>query len=507
MKKAYFRKLLAAAFLLALVPFVWISIYSRPCADDFSYAADTYHVVQSGDWNIIELLKQAVETDVQFYNTWQGTYTSVILFSLHPGIFGEKFYFTGSILLFLLIYVCCYGALKNIYTILKKKEKPWLLALFFLTFTLVGMPDILQGIYWYNGAWHYVPFFFLTMLNVSLLLRYIFVEERKNGLLAASSLLSLLISGGNYVTGFLNILCLLFLLIPAFLRKRRKMGIPLIIAVAGYIFAAVAPGNQIRAAGLSSQPVLKTMIRSLIKCGELAIEWTNVKWICLFLLGIPVAVRLKRRLKFSCKVNPLIFLCVGLTIFCGCLCVPYISMGGFGEARVTNVFWMLYFVLSIGIAEYGMLWVIERFSLSGKVVGCAKGWQVQLVICVLLFGSFFGADIRNNNFLVASWELYNGRAKNYAQQFDERLVQMEVMKPCETLVVTPLPLSWCLRLGDITDKQEDWTNKAWKAYYGKDVILTGEPDASSSEQQEGNTDTKKGSDYVSDCKENFIDFK
>lgn len=478
MKKAYFRKLLTVAFLLVLIPFVWISFYSRPCVDDFSYAADTYHLVQSGDWNIIELLKQAVKTDVQFYNTWQGTYISIILFQLHPGIFGEKFYFIGSILLLLLIYVCCYGALKNIYTILKKKEKPWLLAQFFLVFTIVGMPDMTQGIYWYNGAWHYVPFFFLTMLNISVLLRYIFTKGRNNRLLAVSVLLSLLISGGNYVTGFLNILCLLFLLIPAFMKKRRKMGISLIVAVAGYIFAAIAPGNQIRAEALSSQPVLKTMLRSAVECYEMAVEWTGLRWICLFLLGIPVAVRLKRRLKFSCRVNPLIFLCIGLTIFCGCLCVPYISMGGFGDLRITNVFWMLYFVLSIGIAEYGMLWVTERFSLSGRVVGCVKGWQVQLLICVLLFGSFFGFGIRNNNFLVASWELYNGRAKNYAEQFDERLVQMEAMKPGETLQVTPLPFSRCLRLGDITDDEEDWTNKAWETYYGKAVVLTGEQEAS-----------------------------
>lgn len=81
--------------ILSIVPMIIISIFSRPCADDYNYAISTYHLIQSGDWNIFDLLKTAYEVDFHYYNTWQGLYSSAFILSLQPGIFGEKYYFMG----------------------------------------------------------------------------------------------------------------------------------------------------------------------------------------------------------------------------------------------------------------------------------------------------------------------------------------------------------------------------------------------------------------------------
>ena len=198
MKRKHFNLILVIAFIIMIIPFVIISIYSRPSADDFVYSSDTYHLIQSGNWNILDLAKQAFETDVYYYNNWQGLYTSAFVLALQPGIFGEKLYFLGSIFLFILMYFCLYFGLKNINYVLKLRFNLWFSALFLLSFFAIGMPDMLQGIYWFNGAWNYIPFFFLTFLNVSILFRYIFAEGNNGWLIVGSSVLSFLISGGNH---------------------------------------------------------------------------------------------------------------------------------------------------------------------------------------------------------------------------------------------------------------------------------------------------------------------
>lgn len=376
------------------------------------------------------------------------------------------------------IYSCLYFGLKNINHVVNLRIKLSLVALFFLSFVVVGMPDMIQGIYWYNSAWHYIPFFFLTFLNISLVIRYIFAKDsrKKEMLIAGSSILSFLISGGNNVTGFLNILCLLFLLIPAWLKKKRKISISFFVAVLGYILVFIAPGTAIRASLLSQQTVIRTIVKSGIECCRLILEWTDLKWICMFLLCLPFAIWIQKKLKFTCKLNPVIMLCIGATIFCGCLCVPYMAMGNFGDMRVTNVYWIMYYFLSIFVMEYSFLWIFEHFISIRHLVISIKRWQLQLVICILLFGCYFGSTIFNNNFLVTSWEIYNGRAKNFAEQFDERLTTMEDMDSDEILEVTPLPFSRCLRFDDVTSDKEDWRNKAWESYYGKSIITIEEND-------------------------------
>lgn len=191
----------------------------------------------------------------------------------------------------------------------------------------------------------------------------------------------------------------------------------------------------------------------------------------MFLLCLPVAIKIKKKHKFSCKINPILMLCVVLTIFCGCLCVPYYAMGGFGDARVTNIFWIIYFLLSILAMEYVSLWLFERWISIQQLKLSIKRWQLQLVILILLGGVYFGSDLRNNNFLVASWELYNGSAKNFAVLYDERVHMIKESKDVMTIVVKPLPESKCLRLGDISQNSTNWVNKTWEQYYGKSIVV------------------------------------
>lgn len=64
--------------------------------------------MEGEDYNTLDLLKTAYDTDKQFYLTWQGLYTSAFLLALQPGIFGERYYFIGGIGLLIFMYLTLY---------------------------------------------------------------------------------------------------------------------------------------------------------------------------------------------------------------------------------------------------------------------------------------------------------------------------------------------------------------------------------------------------------------
>lgn len=98
--------------------------------------------------------------------------------------------------------------IKTVFGVLDIQKNSVLVSAAALVLTLNGMPSIVQGLYWFNGAWNYIPFFYLTLFNLALLIRYEFEKIPQKRWLIGSVLLSFLISGGNHVTGFLNIMLL-----------------------------------------------------------------------------------------------------------------------------------------------------------------------------------------------------------------------------------------------------------------------------------------------------------
>ena len=275
--------------LMSIMPLVIIGIYSRPCVDDYTYAKLTHELIASGNWNIFSLLEKAAEVDAYFYNNWQGLYSSAFILSLQPGIFGERYYFIGVWALMLLMFICTYYFVKTIFSLLQIKHYHLAMTSFLFVVILQGLPSAIEGLYWFNGAWNYTPFFFLSLVNLAVIIRYIFFPKNAKRYIFVSALLSFVISGGNHVTGFLNILLLLCLTIPAFMRKKRYVLISLVSAIIGFVIMYTAPGTAKRQDFLNKRGIIETLIHSILECYNRLQEWVNFNWIIyLFILTIIV---------------------------------------------------------------------------------------------------------------------------------------------------------------------------------------------------------------------------
>ena len=78
------------AFLISLLPILYVGMYNFPSGDDYWYGVHTYRGwVESG---LIGALKGSFQTIAEFYQSWQGTWFSIFLFTLCPSHFVEGSY-------------------------------------------------------------------------------------------------------------------------------------------------------------------------------------------------------------------------------------------------------------------------------------------------------------------------------------------------------------------------------------------------------------------------------
>lgn len=469
MKRNQYKILIVSIMILlfSVLPMFIISLFSRPCADDYSYAINTYHLIQSGDWNILSLLKAAWDVDVHFYYTWQGLYSSAFVLALQPGIFGEQYYFVGAWILMLLLFLSlyfltnsiakCFGNIARSYTIM--------FSLFLFVTLMQGMPSLIQGIYWFNGAWNYTFFFCMLLMNVALIIKYA-SSQKGYGALLFSTVLSFLISGGNHITAFLNIL-ILIVAVVLLLKRKPVLFISLSSAIIGFIIMYRAPGTALRQGTEMKQGVISTIVHSVWGCYNYLCDWMNVQWIVFLLLLIPVAFYMADHSGIeinSLKLHPIIMAAIGIMFICGMLCVPYMAMGNFGEERVKNVIWFTFMILSAVNWIYFLLWS-KAWELFKKI-----DFKKTHMFCIMA-ASFLICFYPKANVWQTTKELVLGQAAQYAVECDKRYELMEQNSGETILYVDKLPESEVLNFSDLTADVAHWSNSAWRDYYGVDMVI------------------------------------
>ena len=151
-------KLLAAVLLWAalLAPFFLGASAAHPATDDFTFAVYTHPTwVQTG--SLLHVLKDAVSYALRTWRDWQGTVTGVIIMTLNPAVFSLEHYGVHAVLLLTLHLLAwlafCGHVLGRRLGLPRGVWLPLYLAL--SAFGLMFLPDIVEGIYWFNGAWFY----------------------------------------------------------------------------------------------------------------------------------------------------------------------------------------------------------------------------------------------------------------------------------------------------------------------------------------------------------------
>ena len=149
----------AALFILSLVPIAMVAPYVRAAGDDLNYSAGVHRALQQGG-GLSELLSAVSATVKNTWYSWQGTWSSVALFSLQPGIWGEKWYPLTVVIALL----CVLGGTWYFLHVAGKRKGIGLAPRCVIS-CLTGilliqyMPNMQCGIFWWTSVAHYcIPY-------------------------------------------------------------------------------------------------------------------------------------------------------------------------------------------------------------------------------------------------------------------------------------------------------------------------------------------------------------
>jgi len=451
--------ILVILFLVTLIPIGLVSAYDRMDFDDYDYSVLTRAAVRD-DGSASGVLCAAGQTVTDTYQTWQGTFSAVFLFSLQPAIWGQGWYaVTPWILIGTLVFGLGCFTFAVLVVALRQDRRVWLLGWMLASILCVQFPrDPSEGFFWYNGGMFYTFFFGLLLIWLALIIDLANREQPKRaGTLLRSIalvLLSGIVAGGNYPTALLLGVLLVGYLLWS-IRNRRAILPALIFSLAvfcaGFALNVLAPGNGVRQALLEQQ----TPIRAVLS----AIAGTPVRLLgqllrhpgilaILLLVWAPFSVvlmqRVERRFRF-----PLLIPVASFLLLAAMYTPSYYAMGNAGSYRLWNIVMFAFYLLLMLNIFYLTGWWKRRFPAGyEKTLAFLLRWKrlapvyLLLTVCLSLALSGVGPSIgieRESPTSVRAFEaLQNGSAKAYAEAFDRQATAIEQSLGGEVLV-QPIP--------------------------------------------------------------------
>lgn len=468
--------------LLGTMPLLWLSFYNHPSADDYMYAVSTYRV-----WNethsFWEVLKQAAITSADFYQNWQGLYTSAFILALQPAIFGEGYYaLTG----FLMVGILYGGNIFFAYYVLHKRLRCSCLESIacgcMLSFVMVQwIPSVVQGLYWFNGTMNYVLFFALLEVFVCVLIS-LQIEDGKvrnirNTVFAI--IIGLLLAGGNHITAFMGCIAAMVMFVISVLRKcygsiLRSM-MTLIAIVAGFLFNVSSPGTQIRQSNFSDTPNAVSTIWYATKSGlKMIDQWMGIAVIVSFILLIPLALNVGRRIceqtGFSFRY-PLLVLIGSVGWCCAMLCPPIYAMGTTGDLRITNVIYFSFVILLFVNGFYLCGWYMRKQRKKDMQVSMIEISSTWCITAVVLFIGMLLACGEEMSSYQALNAIRSGEAEQYSSEAYMRYELLRSGKG-EAIVLQPFTVQpYLLYFDDITQNTSDWKNQCMAEYFELESVV------------------------------------
>ncbi len=470
----------ALIILVLLIPILIVSFYNIPSVDDFSYSSRVSDALSAGA-GFFEVIKTAWETSMYYMETWQGLYTSAFVLSLQPAVFGLQYAWVGPVLMMVCIFAGVTTFIKaTIYAFdtesEKHKKEIFIIIILVFFFIIQCMPSVTEGIFWFNGAANYTLPWAIAAVNISLVSTAI-KQDKIDFKLFAVIVLSAVLSGGNHVSTFMNILLCGFAVVVSFFTTRKKGMIvslsALISSCIGFYIVMSAPGTAVRRSMMGKQSVFVTVGAAAYKFFLMFEEYFTLTFALLLIVLTPEIVKIGKNLP-KIKLTHLIaaVLIFGVVI-CGMLSVPFFVMASFGSPRTQNLY---YFTWVLGmIIIYSILIIMWLQNMNWKVMPdyvteFLKNLSVVACMVLIVFTAFvanlekleFGTSTR------AVMELIKGEPQGLRTEFIEReklaeagQKELELFKHTDTMIF----------FGDITEEIGYYANTAFATYYDLEYVI------------------------------------
>lgn len=468
-----------------LVPLFVIGHYNFESVDDVGYA-NSAELMWEETHSVFKVFARQLSYAKEYWNNWQGTFAAEWFVTSMMGIFIKDDYYVGTYLslggfalselfLFMVILKTIMGA---------DTFRTGIISIGIVCMQVLLVPVPAEAFYWFCGAVLYtVVYNEAAILLALLILLYQNPEKAWKRILLFSGivLLTVMVSGGTYVTLIAMLLIYFFTTVWYWYRKnpnRWFATVGMALYLVGFLLNVLAPGNQKRlsTADAADMSAVKAIFLSLKEAAFYVAGNTIFPCVILALLFLPLFVHIVKQKNYKYPFPVLVTL-ISFGVFAAQFTPTIYTLGITGAGRIQNLYRWTFYIWLYGNELYWTGWFLRRFDWLKKETGensadkssyLLTGWIAGgLLLCFTLY--VWGGDTLTS--LSAVKSLRRGEAQTYYAEYQERLAVLEddSVKDVRFKPYTYYP--YLLYFGDITDNAEDWVNYSVASYYGKDSVI------------------------------------
>ena len=473
--------------LLSLLPILYLSRFDYATGDDFGYGLYT-HLSWMNSHTLSDFLRAIADTVKRYYNGWQGTWFSIVLFTLQPEVFSPKAYFIVpyiSISLFILSNSIC------LYEIFVKKFGCKLVTyiemdVILLILSLQFVPYTTSGIFWYNGVAHYIIPYSMALFSIYFTLKYLRYGRLSNIVLVCFFMT--LLGGTNYLAALFALLFICGLILCGGSKKKGLyLCIPVILEVIGLIISFMAPGNKIRGGenvSFSIHRIISTVVNSIIEGVRTLKTYFVEKPLCI--LGIIVLAviiwkslshysisignaNVEKRMKDKKFKYPALVVLYLFGTYCAMFAPPLYAGTDVSGGVPNTIFHVFLFNTTLSLF-YLLGWIRENKSIvisnKNKLIGYWILFGISIIWLVAC-----RSNIKDTTSYKCVDYVLSGQANDYKDQMEERLgILLD-----DSISNAELPEinneQGPLMHMPVTGDAKAWTNTVVANFYGKKSII------------------------------------
>lgn len=453
-----------------LAPVIYVSRYSYPWADDFSYGVDA-RVVYLKTGSIIKTIIEGFMVSGRTYMSHQGTYTSCFLMALQPAVWNIKLYhLTGCIMIFSMLgaYIV-FGQV--VFKRLWKMSFAEALSISLLTYliSIERVIGIAEAFTWYNGSVHYTFMNAVLVLFIAVLAKYMWGYSGKRTVAVVGvAILGFITAGGNFISTLSGMTLLVTIAVALLVIEKRENKkrsflrlLPVLIVYAvGFLLNILTPGNLERgeAEGVDITNVdYGFVIRQAFKVSVLDIADKFCWEIFAVLLAVAaiawISFGRKNREELSFKFPlPLLVILASYLVLTGIYC-PVITgtLNGYDPtyvyvrattsmARTENIIFFTMIFLMVFDVVYCVGWLRTKSIKVGSDVIGVIALVAAVIICVISVAArIMGVPGQHYLTLTAIDNLKDGTAAYYGFQQAENTNRM--MSEEDPVYVMPIAVN------------------------------------------------------------------
>ena len=473
-------------WVLLLLPFFLGASAAHPATDDFTFAAYTHPTwMQTG--SILHVLKDALSYALRTWRDWQGTFTGIVIMTLNPAVFAIEHYGVHAIILLAAHIAAWFMFLFHMLgRRLGLNRRVCLhMALALSALSLMFLPDIVEGIYWFNGAWFYTGAQAAALMTLVLSDRLCeYRGGRTKTVLWALVCAGLLFALGmdNYITAMMTAAAIFMMALQRFWAKDKRealrMALLLVPIGIGLLLSVIAPGNAVRMERDGAhQSGMAWLLMSFVWTMRDAVFYIvrfSLKTPLLALLAVltPALCRALRETDAEkAKRCPLVWAAaLGFYLILCAMIIPHMYSSGYaGSGRVVNMY-HLYVMIALPL-----VWVMALIRLGPGVresLSSAKMQKISLILGAALLALCLALGQLGNYVKLVSDQL-DGTQKAYIAQFRQEYTLCEAAGAEDDVVLPAWTVQTMTGKPTACEDAAAWTNESMAHFFGVKSVRIG----------------------------------